>query len=68
MGLLQRIHFLEKLRLQRVSTLLTLVGQASKPDTAGKGGLIRGSPLFPSKESKRAVSSPQNPLTKYESN
>ena len=42
-----------------VSTLLTTVGQPYKPAIAGKGGLIRGFPLFPSNDSSKAVSSPQ---------
>ena len=42
-----------------VSTLFTTVGLFHKPCTAGKGGLIRGLPLLPSKDSIKAVSSPQ---------
>ena len=42
-----------------VSTLFTTVGFAQSPETAGNGGLIRGFPLFPSKDSINAVSSPQ---------
>ncbi len=34
-----------------VSTLLTTVGQSQAPLTAGKGGLIRGLPCFPSNDS-----------------
>ena len=41
------------------STLFTTVGQPYKPAIAGKGGLILGFPLFPSKDSNKAVSSPQ---------
>src|SRR3546814_2061290 len=42
-----------------VSTLLTTVGRPHTPDTAGKGGLMRGFPRFPSNDSINAVSSPQ---------
>ena len=42
-----------------VSTLFTVVGQPYKPTPAGKGGFNRGWPFLPSKDSKRAVSSPQ---------
>ena len=42
-----------------VSTLLTTVGHSQSPLTAGKGGFKRGFPLFPSRDSRRAVSSPQ---------
>ena len=41
------------------STLLTTVGQAYRPATAGNGGLSRGWPRRPSSESSSAVSSPQ---------
>ena len=41
------------------STLFTTVGFCHNPLIAGKGGLIRGFPLFPSSDSIRAVSSPQ---------
>ena len=41
------------------STLLTTVGLAYRPATAGKGGLSRGWPRRPSRESRSAVSSPQ---------
>ena len=41
------------------STLLTTVGQAYKPATAGNGGRSRGWPRLPSSESSSAVSSPQ---------
>ncbi|MNX74592.1 hypothetical protein D3C86_1060370 [compost metagenome] len=41
------------------STLFTTVGLAQRPETAGNGGLIRGLPLFPSRDSIKAVSSPQ---------
>jgi len=41
------------------STLLTTVGRAYRPATAGNGGLSRGWPRRPSKESSSAVSSPQ---------
>src|SRR5690606_39383356 len=40
-------------------TLLTTVGRAYRPATAGNGGLSRGCPRRPSSESSRAVSSPQ---------
>ena len=42
-----------------VSTLFTTVGEAYKPEIAGKGGFIRGFPRLPSKDSNNAVSSPQ---------
>ncbi|MBA7663213.1 hypothetical protein ES703_71252 [subsurface metagenome] len=44
-----------------VSTLLMVVGlpKSPPPTFAGKGGLWRGLPLFPSIEIKRPVSSPQ---------
>ena len=42
-----------------VSTLLTTVGLAYSPATAGNGGLSRGWPRRPSSESSSAVSSPQ---------
>ena len=42
-----------------LSTLLTVVGQPYRPEAAGKGGFRRGWPFLPSKDSKRAVSSPQ---------
>ena len=41
------------------STLLTTVGQAYRPATAGNGGRSRGWPRRPSSESSSAVSSPQ---------
>src|SRR5690606_1598436 len=41
------------------STLFTTVGFCHKPFTAGKGGLIRGFPRLPSRDSIKAVSSPQ---------
>jgi hypothetical protein len=41
------------------STLLTTVGQAYRPATAGNGGRSRGCPRMPSSESSSAVSSPQ---------
>ncbi len=41
------------------STLLTTVGQAYRPATAGNGGRSRGWPRKPSSESSSAVSSPQ---------
>ena len=41
------------------STLLTTVGQAYRPATAGNGGRSRGWPRLPSSESSSAVSSPQ---------
>ena len=40
------------------STLLIVVGIPYKPTPAGKGGFNLGCPFFPSKLSKRAVSSP----------
>src|SRR5688572_14268672 len=43
----------------RVSTLLIVVGWPKTPETAGKGGLIRGLPRRPSIEFIIAVSSPQ---------
>ena len=46
-------------RLARVSTLLTTVGPPNRPTTAGKGGLIRGWPRLPSRDSSMPVSSPQ---------
>ena len=42
----------------KVSTLFTMVGRSHKPFSMGKGGLSRGSPTSPSRESIRAVSSP----------
>ena len=42
-----------------VSTLLTVVGHPHNPAFAGKGGLIRGLPTFPSRLSIVALSSPQ---------
>ena len=45
--------------LTSVSMLLTAVGLPRRPASTGKGGLLRGSPRFPSIELKRAVSSPQ---------
>src|SRR5438876_12387371 len=42
-----------------VSTLLMTVGRANAPAMAGKGGLFRGQPLFPSSDSSNPVSSPQ---------
>ena len=42
-----------------VSTLLITVGLPNSPDSTGKGGLLRGSPRYPSIELKIAVSSPQ---------
>ena len=41
------------------STLLTTVGEAYRPATAGNGGRSRGWPRRPSSESSSAVSSPQ---------
>ena len=37
----------------------TIVGERNRPLSVGNGGLLRGSPLKPSIELKRAVSSPQ---------
>jgi hypothetical protein len=42
-----------------VSTLLTTVGEAYKPATAGNGGFSLGLPRLPSSDSSKAVSSPQ---------
>jgi hypothetical protein len=42
-----------------VSTLVIVDGQPKAPTLAGKGGLILGYPAFPSKDSNKAVSSPQ---------
>jgi len=42
-----------------VSTFVTVEGQPNNPTFAGKGGLILGYPAFPSRDSIRAVSSPQ---------
>src|SRR5205823_4276415 len=45
--------------LTSVSTLLTTVGLPNSPDETGNGGLLRGSPRYPSIELNSAVSSPQ---------
>ena len=45
--------------LEMVSTLLTTVGEAYRPATAGNGGFSRGCPRRPSRLSSSAVSSPQ---------
>ncbi len=45
--------------LSSVSTLLTHGGLPNRPDSTGKGGLLRGSLRRPSIELKSAVSSPQ---------
>mmetsp|Transcript_56521 Transcript_56521/g.134268 ORF Transcript_56521/g.134268 Transcript_56521/m.134268 type:complete len:260 (+) Transcript_56521:319-1098(+) len=42
-----------------VSTLVTVVGHPQRPTLAGKGGLRRGLPCLPSRDSIMAVSSPQ---------
>ena len=42
-----------------VSTLFKTVGLPNNPLTAGNGGRGRGSPLLPSIDVRRAVSSPQ---------
>jgi hypothetical protein len=42
-----------------VSTFVTVVGHPHAPTFAGKGGLRRGLPGFPSRLSISAVSSPQ---------
>jgi len=42
-----------------VSTFVTVEGHPKAPTLAGNGGLDLGSPFYPSKLSKRAVSSPQ---------
>ena len=44
--------------LAQVSTLLIAVGLPSIPRETGYGGRCRGSPIFPSIERTRAVSSP----------
>ena len=41
-----------------VSTFVTVEGQPYRPTLAGKGGLSRGLPCFPSRDSIKAVSSP----------
>ena len=38
--------------------MLTIVGLLNKPDSAGNGGLTTGSPLLPSIDEIKAVSSP----------
>ena len=43
----------------RVSTLLMMVGLSNNPFSNGNGGFCLGSPLFPSMEARRDVSSPQ---------
>ena len=43
----------------KVSVLLIVVGLPYKPKLAGNGGLKRGWPFLPSKDSSKAVSSPQ---------
>ncbi len=43
----------------KVSTLFTAVGFPNSPTSNGNGGLLRGSPRYPSMELKIAVSSPQ---------
>ena len=42
-----------------VSTLVTVVGQPYTPAFAGNGGLSRGRPGLPSRDSIKADSSPQ---------
>lgn len=42
-----------------VSTLVTVVGQPYRPTIAGNGGFILGLPCLPSRDSIKAVSSPQ---------
>ena len=42
--------------LASVSTLLTTVGSLNSPWVVGNGGLLRGSPRYPSMELNRAVS------------
>merc|ERR1712106_730552 len=42
-----------------VSTLVTVVGQPKTPTSAGNGGFRRGLPCLPSRDSIKAVSSPQ---------
>ncbi len=44
----------------KVSTLLSSVGLAHAPATAGNGGFMRGIPRLPSSESSKAVSSPHS--------
>ena len=43
----------------KLSVLFTVVGRPYKPRCAGNGGLKRGLPGLPSRDSSRAVSSPQ---------
>ena len=43
----------------KVSVLLIVVGLPYTPYWAGNGGLKRGSPFLPSRDSMSAVSSPQ---------
>jgi len=45
--------------LASVSTLLMMVGLSNRPFSNGKGGFCLGSPLFPSMDASREVSSPQ---------
>ena len=45
--------------LAYVSTLHMMVGLPNRPDWNGNGGFCLGSPLWPSMEAMRAVSSPQ---------
>ena len=42
-----------------VSTFATVVGRPKRPTSAGKGGFKRGLPCLPSRDSIKAVSSPQ---------
>lgn len=44
---------------ETVSTLVTVVGHPYRPTPAGNGGFKRGLPCLPSRDSIRAVSSPQ---------
>lgn len=44
---------------ETVSTLVTVLGHPYNPALAGKGGFTLGCPALPSKDSIKAVSSPQ---------
>ena len=46
-------------KLQKVSTLFTMVGLPHKPATCGNGGFALGVARLPSRELIKAVSSPQ---------
>src|SRR5438093_10072432 len=45
--------------LKSVSTLFTTIGSPKSPTSTGNGGLLRGSPRYPSIDWNNAVSSPQ---------